>query len=280
VRVRQCKKISAERASRQKREQWRKRAMVASVFLGLGAVSLFSGWGIYSGEFSRWTDRHMQSLWETTADAGFSLKHVYLSGHEKVAREQVMATLKLRPYEPILALPLEVLQERLEALPQVRHAHITRNLPESLHIHLEERNPAAIWQLSGKLHLVDEDGAALRPIHSRDVALYPGLPLVVGVGANEQLPALFEVLAIKPELLKEVEAAIWVGDRRWDIRFRKGMEVKLPEDNPKQAWEKFTGLVEEYALLKRDIRLIDMRLPDRMFMQQLAQPVAEEAQKT
>ena len=72
------------------------------------------------------------------------------------------------------------------------------------------------------------------------------------------------MLAVEPDLAPRVRAAVWVGDRRWNLRFDNGVDVKLPADSPQAAWSLLARLEREQRLLARDITIIDMRLPDRL----------------
>lgn len=275
-RAQQCKKISESRAERQKREHRRRRSMALFYsMLLLGAVGL-AGVDYMTGAVRQGVTNMVNDGWQATADAGYKLRHIYLSGHEKVHRNEVMSVLDVEPGAPILQLSLSDIQQRLMALPEIKSAEINRSLPDTLHIRVIERRPVAIWQYQGQLTLLDDEGIALRGIDKAELGSYNHLPLLVGQGAHEELPQLFEILAYEPKLVRELKAASWVGGRRWDITFKSGMKVKLPQDHPEKAWKRFVEMVNEYALMERRIQVLDMRLPDRLFMEQVKQVVSEE----
>src|SRR3546814_5554445 len=92
--------------------------------------------------------------------------------------------------------------------------------------HVVERQPAALWQNRGVVKLVDGVGTILQPV---DADNWPDLPLIVGPEANLQASALMALLDAAPALKAEMSDAVWVGGRRWDIRFRSGETLALPE---------------------------------------------------
>src|SRR3546814_13005920 len=77
----------------------------------------------------------------------------------------------------------------------------------------------ALWQNQGVVHLVDANGVALQPVDAQN---WPDLPLIVGPDANLQAKALLTLLDAAPALKAEMTDAVWIGGRRWDIRFRSG----------------------------------------------------------
>src|SRR3546814_5716641 len=67
---------------------------------------------------------------------------------------------------------------------------------------------------------------SLQPVDAQN---WPDLPLIVGPDANMQAKALLTLLDAAPALKAEMTDAVWIGGRRWDIRFRSGETLALPE---------------------------------------------------
>ena len=71
-------------------------------------------------------------------------------------------------------------------------------------------------------------------------------------------------------------AAVYVGKRRWNLRFDNGLDVKLPEEAPEQAWQRLAQLQRQYGVLDKDVSVIDLRLPDQIVLRQAHPPVEED----
>jgi cell division protein FtsQ len=71
-------------------------------------------------------------------------------------------------------------------------------------------------------------------------------------------------------LKSQVAGATWVGNRRWDLRFRTGETLALPEGEElaAQALVNFTRMDGIHRLLERNIIHFDLRDPDRMYMRE------------
>jgi cell division protein FtsQ len=90
------------------------------------------------------------------------------------------------------------------------------------------------------------------------------LPFVVGAGAEKKAADLFTMLKRCPSIKSEVVAAIFVGERRWNLRLKSGVDVRLPEDNTDVALLRLVALNKEDRILSRDISVIDLRDADRV----------------
>src|SRR3546814_5079914 len=73
----------------------------------------------------------------------------------------------------------------------VKDARISRRLPDTLVVDIVERDPVAVWQHDGQLHLIDVTGVVLQSVSA---GAMPDLPLVVGPNANLQTAGLNKLM--------------------------------------------------------------------------------------
>ena len=83
------------------------------------------------------------------------------------------------------------------------------------------------------------------------------------------------LLARYPQVNSVTKAAIFIGERRWNLRIRDGLDVRLPENDVGNALAALSKLDKDDHLFSRDIVAIDMRLPDRLTVQ-----LSDDAAKT
>jgi cell division protein FtsQ len=170
---------------------------------------------------------------------------------------------------------LAAVRARLLQYPWVEDARVSRRLPDALIIHIVEREPAAIWQNHGQLTLIDPKGALLEPV-SREAM--PDLPLLIGDNANHQEEARRKLMDAAPALKPLVKAAVWIGNRRWDLVFDTGERLMLPEGEAEAAaaLRHFAEMDAKDGLLGHGTISFDLRIPGRMFVRRPAralQPV-------
>ena len=196
------------------------------------------------------------------SNAGFTVRQVEIEGAQNLPRLSIYRELLQGGSDSMLLADLDEMRERLVALPWVKDAEIQRRWPDRLQIRITERKPAALWQWKGRIRLIDAEGQVLP---TPDLAQFGTLPLLVGEHARLQAPGILKIVASRPDLSDQVEAALWVGDRRWDVRMKSGETVSLPEGPQAEAsWLRFADVHKQTPLLGRGFVRFDLRIPDKM----------------
>lgn len=201
---------------------------------------------------------------EAGATVDMRLGEVNLQGRVHTPIEMLAEAVGVERGEPILSLDLDAVRRRVESIGWVRQATVWRQLPDTLHIEIVEREAFARWQIDGRVYLIDTDGKVLE---EGDRPEFHHLFLLVGAGASDKAHDLLEMLQSEPVLASRVVNAIRVRNRRWDIEFDNGVVARLPEDAPAQAWARLIDLERSHGLLRRDIKVVDLRLDDRLIVQ-------------
>jgi cell division protein FtsQ len=120
-------------------------------------------------------------------------------------------------------------REKLKSNPRIAEAVIRKLYPNRIEIEVVEREAFALWQRGGKLAIVSHDGTVLEEIKD---GRQEKLPLVVGEGAAKHAAEFLAVLDRFPAIKAEVYGAVFVAERRWNLRLNNGMDVRLPEGDP------------------------------------------------
>ncbi|MDF2618277.1 MAG: cell division protein FtsQ [Xanthobacteraceae bacterium] len=241
------------------------RALSAGAGTWLTAL-LFAATGIYGLE----RGGHMPAAIETMRDvgdaganiAGFRIANVNLSGQNHVTPGDILATAGVKPTSSLLFLDAEGARMRLEELAWIKRATVQKLYPDRLDIQIVEREGFALWQKDGKINVIARDGTIIAPYS--DDPRYIRLPIVVGDGAEKSVVEIVDALSLVPGVRDKVRAAIRVADRRWTLKMRNGIDVRLPEHGLIDALQQLAVLDQEKSLLTRDITIVDLRLSDRV----------------
>lgn len=206
---------------------------------------------------------------EIAAKAGFEVKRVEITGMDRVDQLKVYDIVLAEKDRAMPLVDIDKIRADLINYGWIKDVRVTRRLPDTLVVDIVERKPTAVWQRGGVYSLIDEQGIELEKIGRDEVGK---LPVINGDGANRQVVALGKLLDSAQSLRDQVIGASWVGNRRWDLRFKTGETLSLPEGDKlaEQALVNFTRMDGVHRLLGRDIIHFDLRDPDRAYMRRAA----------
>src|SRR5437764_9596546 len=215
---------------------------------------------------------HLQELSRAASDtrnaiansAGFRIASVAINGRKQLSQDEILAIGGVNGHSSLLFLDAATVRERLKANPWIAEATVLKFYPGRLEIGTVERSAFALWQRDGRISVISDDGAVLEPYLPQR---FVSLPLVVGKGAETHARDFLALLARYPQVNSVTLAAVYVGERRWNLRTKDGLDIRLPENDVGNALATLSRLDTEDRLFSRDIVAIDMRLPDRLTVQ-------------
>lgn len=206
-----------------------------------------------------------QKVAGVAADAGFEVHRVEVRGVDRLN--------ELKVYERVLgererAMPqvdLHALRDSVMELNWVEDARVSRQLPDRIVVDVVERTPHAVLRKPGRLMLIDAGGHELEPVSTAEAE---GMLLISGPGAQAQVEALSTLLDAAPALRPQVTEAEWIGNRRWNLTFKTGQVLALPQgaDVAAGALINFARLDGLNRLLGGKVVAFDMRTPERIYM--------------
>jgi len=222
--------------------------------------------------------------------------HVEVFGASHTSREQVLASARVGGGLLMIDVHTEQVAERLDQLPWVATAAVSRQWPTTITIHITERTPAALVAAGpGQLGVVDDTGrvlalnpapspsrrsprapAATSPSHSPDLAPGPYLPTIVGLGPagppgsrladGEPLQAAMAlVAAVRRDLLPS--ATTWIKiievSDAGELNAILNPAVIIRFGQPDELDAKFQALRALLAQIPiNGVATIDVRVPD------------------
>ena len=229
--------------------------LLLAATLGYGAIA-----GGHVADIVDW----LKGVRDEAANAvGFRIAEISLTGPKDVSREEVLTIAGVTGRASLLFLDADAARARLMANPWIADAAVFKLYPDRLQISITERQPFALWQEEGRVSVIASDGTVLEPFVADR---YRDLPLVVGRGAERQAKNFLAIVARYPDIRTMLRASILVAQRRWNLQLDNGIDVRLPEGDVEEAFQRLIALDHEKKLLSRDIVAVDLRLPDRVIV--------------
>ncbi len=196
--------------------------------------------------------------------AGLGLRQVFLSGHRVTDDGDIFDALDLANARSLLRFDSLAARARIEQLPWVKSAAITRIFPDSISIEIAERDPFAVWHRAGRDLLIDATG---RILSAAPPSARAELPRVSGEGAGAEAARLLGAVERHPALTARLQEAVRVAGRRWTLRLDGGLEIHLPAGREAAALDQLmAGHLASDLLDGRRHAAVDLRAPDRIVL--------------
>ena len=230
--------------------------------IGIVGVVLLGAYtaGHYSGLNAQIGDEMADSV----ARSGYEVGRIEVTGVSRIDKMSVYEVALAQQDRSMLRVDVAAVRDQLMTNGWIRDARVSRRLPDTLAIDIVEREPIAIWRRGDSLALIDESGATLENLDPEEL---PDLPVVLGETANDQAGELDRLLDAAPALRPEVVGAEWIGNRRWNLTFRSGETLALPEgrDRAAAALVEFARLDGVNQLLGGKFTYFDLRNEKQMY---------------
>ncbi|MGO9941355.1 MAG: cell division protein FtsQ/DivIB [Rhodoblastus sp.] len=229
-------------------------------------VGLFAGVGLYgaqlNGQYAGFVHDHGHPRDIAARALGFGVDAVTIAGQIELGEAQILQVAGVNPLQSLLFLDVDDMRQKLLALPLVKNVSVRKLFPDRLVIEVVERQPYALWQKDGTVSIIAADGAPIDVFHDEKFAR---LPFVVGEGANLRIDEFLGLLAASGDLREKIRAGILVSNRRWTLKMTSGVEVMLPEADPKAAIALLARLEQEKNILEKDVVSLDLRVPGKVY---------------
>mgnify|MGYP000875055795 FL=1 len=164
--------------------------------------------------------------------AGLAVQDVHVNPEvDQLMAAKVKEVAGVKAGDSIMSADPYAIRDRLERMDSLGAVSVQRLWPNKIDIHVEQREPSALWQdglNSGDWRVIDQRG---RTFAEADPARYMHLPRVVGEDAAEAAATLVTAIKEFPNLADRMDVAYRVGGRRWDVKFKGRTDVvAFPDD--------------------------------------------------
>tara|TARA_Y100001935_G_scaffold92319_1_gene76726 strand:+ start:39 stop:716 length:678 start_codon:yes stop_codon:yes gene_type:complete len=162
----------------------------------------------------------------------------------------------------LLLLDKQILQNEIEEVPWVKRANIKKIFPNKIQVQVIENDPYAIFLNEGVPFLIDLDGTIITQIS--DQSIDTSMIQILGEKANENLESLIKSINIHfPELLNDIKSLEYIELRRWNMKLRRDLKIKFPDEKIDQSIINLKRLFVEQNVSESNIIEIDLRIHGR-----------------
>lgn len=157
--------------------------------------------------------------------------------------------------------------KNIKSIPIVEKVTIRRSISQGLmSVKVEEKKLVGIVRdkITNQLKLLDGNGNLID--HKID-RRFSNLPVIEDVSNPIDFIPVYSYI-LNRSIYDKIELASMVSGRRWNLKFRNGLLVKLPNKNWQDAIDVLLHMDEKMSLFGQEntISYIDLRIPGKIFL--------------
>jgi cell division protein FtsQ len=194
--------------------------------------------------------------------AGLSIEKIEVIGLDPLVEHKTREAAGVHIGGNMLTADPYEIKRRVEKLDAVSGVKVHRMWPNQITIMADLRAPIALWQGEGNdWRVIDQKGRTFAQVNPDD---FMHLPRIVGPDAAVSAATLVTAMADYPDLAARMDTAYRIGGRRWDVKFKGGADVAMPEDDKLvEALGALNLMQARSRVLDLPVTRIDARHPER-----------------
>jgi cell division protein FtsQ len=191
----------------------------------------------------------------------FVVNTIQTVGRERASKNDLSKILKKYRKTSLLSLDLNYIQSEVEKVAWIKKVIIRRVLPNTLSLTIEEFSPRAVWIRGRDRYVLDKNGYTIEKVSDDQFQNYF---TIKGAEAELNLMNLIESLENFDEIYNQIDYANYVGRRRWDLHYKSGVRIMLPEDNIIDSLSLLETYIKENKLIEKGHKKIDLRVDGKI----------------
>ena len=188
-----------------------------------------------------------------------SVKEVNVTGLENEENLNISKKIKNLKLDNIYLINKKYFNTLLDSNKLVEKYFIFKRYPSSLNIHIDKTRFLARISKNGKIYDLGSNGKLIENENSNNE-----LPLVFG---NPEIVEFFNIKKIIDESqisFEEIESLYFFLSKRWDLKLRNNIIIKLSNDNTKESLKIASEFL--YNNEFKDIKIIDARIKNQIIL--------------
>ena len=188
-----------------------------------------------------------------------SIKNITVNGLEIEENSIISKKIKDLNLDNIFLINKKNLSTLVGSNNLVEKFFIFKRYPSTLNINIDKTNSLARISKNGKIYDLGSNGKLIENKHSNNQ-----LPFIFG---NPEIIEFFNIKKIIDESqisFEEIESLYFFLSKRWDLKLRNNIIIKLPNDNIKEGLILVSKFLHNNEF--KDIKIIDARINNQIIL--------------
>ncbi|MDC0194633.1 cell division protein FtsQ/DivIB [Alphaproteobacteria bacterium] len=204
------------------------------------------------------------SLENFSTKYNYVLTDVEITGINYIKEEEILNFFQSYIGKSIFLLPLNEFSKEIRKNIWVKDLNIDNNFKNKLFISIEEEIPLGIYLNNKKRILISQNLVILNILNDEKKFI----DLIVFKGENSIHNILNLLNNLNADIIDKIKLADYIENRRWNINLKNKIQLKLPENNIKEAINNYEKIYKNYSNSDLEkIFSIDLRITNRAIIE-------------
>jgi len=190
----------------------------------------------------------------------YNLSKIEINNLDNIERDDILIYLKPYKNKSIFLVPLNKITENIKQITWVKNIKIKNDFKNTLYLSVDEEEPLGVY-VNNNQNILFSKNLIILEIIKNDEKYFN---LIRFYGKNSIYKSKKLISDLENFSLSDVKSAIFIENRRWNLKLKNLITLKLPENNIKKAFANYKKI---YANLSnkelKDMESIDLRIKNQ-----------------
>ena len=194
----------------------------------------------------------------------YSLSVVNINGLNNINEDEILNLINHYKGSSIFLIPIKKIAKRISQNNWVKSINIKSNYKDTIIINIDESKPLGIYTTGIQNILFSDELIILENIANNEKIFSE---LIKFEGKNSIYESTKLVNSLPDDFIEFVDKALLINKRRWNLKLKNSILLKLPENNIKEALENYKKIYINFSSEElSDIATIDLRMKQKIIL--------------
>ena len=210
--------------------------------------------------FNKFADTTSYLIQQYSNKYNYNLKKIEVSGIKNINKDEIFIFFNNYKNHSIFLIPLKEISDEIRKNKWVKEINIRNDYKNTLKINIEEEIPIGIYENNNQKILFSKNLVILEILGKN----HDYKNLISFYGENSIINSKHLISKIDQDIKQMIQSLIFVENRRWNIRLKNKITLKLPEKNLEEAIKNYKKIYSNLSNKDlKDIEIIDLRIPNQ-----------------
>ena len=214
---------------------------------------------LYSS-FNKFTDITSYLVQEYSNKYNYNLEKIEVFGLKNINKTEILLPFNKFKNYSVFLIPVKKISAEIKKNKWIHEVNIRNDYKNTLKVNIKEEIPIGIYENNNQKILFSKNLAILEILEKN----HNYKNLISFYGENSIINSKHFISKIDQDIKQMIQSLIFVENRRWNIRLKNKITLKLPEKNLEEAIKNYKKIYSNLSNKDlKDIEIIDLRIPNQ-----------------